>query len=553
MKRLTGVILFIILLLIAPSALAKESLYTASVSGEVSMHISPDEESYVIIDVPACSKLNLIAKERTWGLVEFDNKCGWINISYTRSSYSQAALASGKDAEQKVKVVSEKNPVPLYSVPSDEESLGSKIKYTVINDQILEIVRETPSGWGLVRVNQKKYAWIKMVNTAEFGDEFDATQYGAIEYVYVLSKDGKGVDLWESPNRDNSLLIIPDCIRLTVREKKGGYAFVAHNGVNGWIDYSCTTESLSNAQNSTGTALNAEYIVTPRSTEGARVLNIPSDRPEDGAVEVSVIGRDESVFVQRTTVTGWCLVNHNGELGWISSDDLTRSEGEKTEITEVLSSPAEGYVSTKNGTGMKLYATLSSEFETATVPECVKVTVIAEKDGYEYVINDYAAGWAEKGQLKKTYADAINRGKPESGQGYVAEKDLGVMSLPTYNEQCQSVELAQITKKTTFNVTKIVKTGKHSWGLTEFGGIVGWADLSNAERTQITAKDILLVTGVIFSIIILALLAIFLHRKIAFVRKSPKDETQKELEENEKNVSDENSESHSSASDVSGK
>ena len=91
MKKLTGIILFLILLLIAPSALAKEKLYTASVSGEVSMHISPDEESYVIIDVPACSKLKLIAKEHiilAYASLEF-----FITHIFTNGQFAKALKA----------------------------------------------------------------------------------------------------------------------------------------------------------------------------------------------------------------------------------------------------------------------------------------------------------------------------------------------------------------------------------------------------------------------------------------------------------------------------
>ena len=173
--------------------------------------------------------------------------------------------------------------------------------------------------------------------------------------------------------------------------------------------------------------------------------------------------------------------------------------------------------------------------------------MIAEKDDYEYVVNDYAAGWAKKGSLTDTYANAMTSYKIDDELLYVAKKDIDVMSLPTSSEKCQSMILANIKNGSDFNVIKIVETGKDDWGLTEIDGIPGWVNLEYAERTEITPNDIILVVAVVAGTLIAAFAVIFFLR-----RKNKKTNNEKKGEENE-NISDGNSVGEKESADVSGK
>lgn len=547
MKKL---ILFIFtaaaILCFAHSAFAADTLYAANAEGELSLHISPNEESYEIAVVPACSKLTLLEQDKTWGLVEFNKKSGWINLSFTRTSYKKAALETGSDSEKKVKVSAKEGVAYLYDVPSEDVILGSDVKDVITNDMVLEIKRETPSGWGLVSKNDdKNYAWIKLKDTVPF-EEFDGAEYGEVEYVYILSKGGKGVELWETPARKSYHAIIPDCTRLTVRKKESGLAYVAYNGLNGWIDYSCTTQSLSNAQNKAGKAVNLEFVVVAEEDE-IELLSLPSDNSDDKAQPLGEIENGATVFVQRSTASGWCLVNHNGVLGWVSSKYLQEAPESENAIIQILDKSREGYVCSKELEGLQLYATADDEYDASVIPECVKVKVIAEKDDYEYVVNDYAAGWAKKGSLTDTYANAMTSYKIDDELLYVAKKDIDVMSLPTSSEKCQSMILANIKNGSDFNVIKIVETGKDDWGLTEIDGIPGWVNLEYAERTEITPNDIILVVAVVAGTLIAAFAVIFFLR-----RKNKKTNNEKKGEENE-NISDGNSVGEKESADVSGK
>ena len=532
------------------SALAADTLYAANAEGELSLHISPNEKSHEIAIVPACSKLTLLDQDKTWGLVEFNKKSGWINMSFTRTSYKKAALATGSDSEKKVKVSTKDGVAYLYDVPSEDVLLGSDVKDVITNDIVLEIKRETPSGWGLVSKNDdKNYAWIKLEDTVPF-EEFDGAEYGEVEYVYILSKGGKGVELWENIDRKSYHTIIPDCTRLTVRKKEKGYAYVAYNGLNGWIDYSCTTQSLSNAQNKAGKAVNLEFVVVTDEDE-IQLLSIPSDNPDDNALQLEEIENGTTVFVQRRTESGWCLINHNGVLGWISSEYLMEAPESENAIIQLLDKTREGYVCSEELEGLQLYATADDEYDTSVIPECVKVRVIAEKGDYEYVVNDYAAGWAKKGSLTDTYANALSLHSLGDDLCYEATKDFDVMSFPTDSEKCQSMILTNVKKGTNFNVIKIVETGKSDWGLTEINGVLGWVNLDNAERTEITAVDIILVVAIVAGTLLAAFAVIFILR-----RKNKKtgneDFNEKKGEENE-DISDGNSIGEKESADVSGK
>lgn len=555
MKKLIAFIFIMVALFcFAPTTLAADNLYAANVEGELSLHISPNEKSYEIAVVPACSKLKLLAKDKTWGLVEFNKKSGWVNMSFTRTSYKKAALATGSDSEKKVKVRAEGGTAALYDVPSADPLLGSDIKDIVTNDMVLEIKRETASGWGLVSKNDdKNYAWIQLSDTAPF-EEYDGAEYGEVEYVYILSKGGKGVEMWEDLNKTSYHTIIPDCTRLTIRKKENGYAYIAYNGLNGWIDYSCTTQSLSNAQNKAGTAVNLEYVVVSGGA-GADLLSLPSANPDDKAKSLAKIDEGATVFVQRSTENGWCLINHNGVLGWVSSEYLVRAQEGEREITQLLAEKREGYVCTEDCEGLQLFASDDDEYETSVMPECVKVKVIAEKGKYEYIMNDYAAGWVLKGGLSDTYANALTSYKRNDDLSYVTEKEVKMMSLPTYSEACSSMLLTTVKEGTDFSVIKIVETDDSDWGLTEIDGVQGWINLDDAERTEITLTDIILVVAIIIGIVFVAFAVIFfLKRKNKETGKAAAENIEfqeKKVEENEI-ISDESSIGDKESADVSG-
>ncbi len=548
MKKLIAFIFTIAALLCCTNtALAAETLYAANAEGELSLHISPNEKSYEIAAIPACSKLTLLSRDKTWGLVEFNKKSGWVNLSFTRTSYKKAALATGSDLEKKVKVSTKEGVAYLYDVPSADVLLGSDVKDVITNDMVLEIKRETPSGWGLVsKNNDKNYAWIQLKDTVPF-EEFDGAEYGQVEYVYILSKGGKGVELWENLRRASYHTIIPDCTRLTVRKKEKGYAYVAYNGINGWIDYSCTTQSLSNAQNKAGKAVNLEYIVVTENDE-IELLSLPSDNPDDKAQHLGEIENGTTVFVQRSTASGWCLINHNGVLGWVSSQHLKEAPESENAIINLLDKEREGYVCSEDLEGLRLYATADDEYDTSVIPECVKVRVIAEKGDYEYVVNDYAAGWAEKGSITDTYANALTLYKLSDDLVYVATKDFDVMSFPTKSEKCQSMVLTNVKKGTDFGVIKIVETGKNDWGLTEINGVLGWVNLDYAERTEITATDIILVVAIVAGTLFAAFAVIFILK-----RKNKKVKFNEKKVGEDENVSDGNSIGEKESADVSGK
>ena len=186
----------VLLILMLPlCAFAAEKLYTASPSGEIPLRMQPDEKSFEIVKIPACSKVELIEKRNTWGKVVFENKCGWINLCYTAPKYNDAAQNTGRDNVKNVSVDSQKGRTELYNIPSTEEKFGSSVKVTIPNGTVLSLKRETESGWGLVLMN-KNYAWVKMEDTKEFESygEDNLEEYG-IFYVYVNSAGGNGIDL----------------------------------------------------------------------------------------------------------------------------------------------------------------------------------------------------------------------------------------------------------------------------------------------------------------------------------------------------------------------
>lgn len=548
MKKLIYVISMVVLMLLfSGAALAQEYIYSASVEGELSLYISPDEESHVITKIPACSKLKLLDTERTWGLVEFKNKAGWINLSFTRSNYSKAAEATGNDSAKSVQVKADEGKAVLYNVPSEDIRSGSSEKYNIPNDTVLKITRETASGWGLVSMHGK-YAWIRMDKTTPYRTETDSAQYG-IYYVYVLSDEGKGLELWETEKAKSLCAVIPDCIKLTVRETKGNYAHVSYDGINGWINLSYTTESLANAQSNAGVAVNAEYTVTPKEeADSVDMLSVPSDKPNDGGNVVASLKKGEAVFVLRSTLGGWSLVNHDGNLGWIPPESLTLAEiVQEEDITDIYEAPEEGFVATLEGKGISLYSTAAGSTEVATVPEATKIKIIAEKSGYKYAYCDYAAGWAKDIPMAETYQESLEKYPSGKKEFYVTTRETDFMSLPTGNELCGSTLLAVLPEGQYFEAIKTVTTAKNKWILTEIDGSSGWIRMTHADKAEMSIVIVLLI--ILAAALILALAALIVH--IIRRRKKSLKNTKKEVDENEKSVHAEGSGTGEKSSNVS--
>lgn len=524
MKKFTSIIIMLIsILCFSGSALAAEYIYSASVEGELSLHISPDEESYEITKVPACSKLKLLDTQRTWGLVEFENKAGWINLSFTREDYSKAAEATGRDSLKNVKVSTQKEMAVLYNIPSKNASLGSIEKYQIPDGTVLKITRETPSGWGLVSMNGK-YAWIQMNKTTPHIEKTDVDQYG-IYYVYVLSDRGAGLELWQNEKGKNLCAVIPDCIKLTVRETKGNYGYVSYDGISGWIDLNYTTESLSNAQLNAGREVNVECRVTAQGdSDSVDMLSIPSANPADGGGVVSSLANGEAVFVLRATLDGWSLVYHNGNLGWLPPQTTTVAEVLSEDITNVYKTPIEGFIATVKGKGLKLFSSISQKDAVATVPEATKIKILAEKDGYKYVYCDYAAGWVKDAPITNTYEEALEKYPDEKRIYYVTDRETNLMSLPTGNELCASTILSTLPEGKYVEAVRTVTTSDSKWLLVKVDGKLGWIKMSHADKAKIPLIAALLVLLIIA--VLLAVSAFIVH----IVRKRKKLPKNKEAE-----------------------
>ena len=545
MRKTVRILFMLLMLLLFSGAVsAADNLYSVSVEGEISLHISPDDESYVITKIPACSKLKLLETERTWGLVEFENKAGWMNLSFTRSSYSKAAEATGNDSAKSVQVKAEGGRASLYNVPSNDISLGSKVKYNIPNGTILKITRETKSGWGLVSMNGK-YAWIKMDETAPHQAEIDVDQYG-IYYVYVLSDKGMGLELWDSEKTKNLCAVIPDCIKLTVRETRGNYAYVSYDAINGWIDIRQTTQSLSNAQSNAGVAVNAEYVVAPKEgSETVEVISVPSDKPCDGGNVVASLEQNESVFVLRSTMGGWSLVNCDGTLGWVPPESLVPSEIEAEEdLTEVYKTPEEVYIATVQGEGITLYSDISCKNEVATIPETIKVNIVAERNGCKYVSCAYAAGWVKDVPSVSAYEEALEKYGSEKLEYYVTKRETELMSMPTGNEILGSEILSLIPEGEYFEVLKIAGTAKSKRLLAEIDGKTGWIKMSHADKAKLSMIMILVI--VLAFALILAAIAFVIH----MIKKKSFKKIKKEVDKNEERVHIEGSGAGEKSSDV---
>lgn len=520
MKKIFLFIITVLFMFPAQAAFADTTLYAAAASGELSLHISPDESSYVITKIPACSKLRLVETKDTWGRVVFRRKSGWINLSFTAESYSLAAKNTGFDFIKNVTVSSKHGKTSLHNVPSSDELLGSSVKYTVPNDTVLNVTRQTDNGWGLVTMN-KKYAWVKMSDTKEYDadPETNVSEYG-IYYVYVLSASGSGISLTDEPGGSGVYAIIPDCTKLTVRNKEKNFGYTSFNGLNGWINLKETALSLTNAQSNAGEAVNMEYtVVSPGKSAG--LYSVPSDVNTDSGNIIGTVKNGEAVFILRKTASGWGLVNHNGIYGWLAPSVIEERQQTEKQIIQPHD-PYEVYVATQKGKGLQLLTSADGNGKKcATVPETVKLNAIAEHNGYSYVINDYAAGWVTlEGNTVPDYESAVSI-KSKKGFYCRIKHETGFKNLPTYSELCGSTDYYLLPLTTPLYVTRVVTTGKRKWGYAEYNGTYGWVNLNCTRNTVSPIYEKLIFAAIAVPIIAAAFI---IHRILKNRRKKQEAE-----------------------------
>ena len=507
MKKLALIISLICMLCFAGTAYAAENIYAASLEGFLTLRLSPGETSPEITKIPACAKLKLLDTENTWGKVVFENKCGWINLSFTEESYKKAANSTGVAHTANAVVESGQKSVVLYSLPSTEPALGSEEKFVVPNGTILNITRKTESGWSLADMNGT-FAWVQTEFTKPYTNPENENAEGfGISYIYALSPGGTGIALEKTPASKNVMAIIPDCVKLTVRETQNGYAYVSYNGLNGWINLKHTANSYEEAVNNAGKPVKEEFVVASEDIE-IKLMNIPSEFTYDGSFPESSVKNGDTVFVLRQTDNGWSYISHGSKKGWCVSSALVPAE--KTEAEKIqLCTPYDVYVKSKDSKGIKLYPDASKDEKGfVTVSECVRMSVITQKDGFGYVINSFASGWADLSQTVPTYEEALNLSdaKMLPHSFYILKEEAELYSLPTYSALCESTPLALLSPGIEFTVFKEVSTGKRKWGLTEINGQTGWVNLGQAKKISIPIrKTLLLVLCAIiaFAVIIL--------------------------------------------------
>ncbi len=511
-----------LIMLTAFSVSAEKTVFGASSSGEISIHISPEKESFVLEVVPSCTEMNLIKKEDTWGLVSIDNRTGWVNLSFTRDSYELAAEATGYDSVKNVATHSGLQKTVLYSLPSTEEKKGSEEKYSVPAGTVLKIVRETDSGWALVPMSGD-YVWVQVENTVPYKTETEEQISNlGIYYVYTLSENKQGTNLYLQSRKSSVLRVIPDCTKLTVRETKGDYLYTSYDGINGWVKVSDTTKSLADAQANTGIEVNEEYVAE----KTADIYNIPSDSQVDGAVVIGSIEVGKRMFVQRVTFNGWLLINHDGVIGWIPPESALPDAQETDNFADVFDEFIKGYISGEKNTGAKMYASWDKKELVTTIPECVEVEIIAEKNEFRYIRCGFASGWVDKKYLTSDYEEAVSVNPLEEKQGYVINQDAVLMSLPTENELCNSRKILDVKGGSRFTVTRIVTTGKDRWGYTEIDGKKGWINLQQSKKELSVMKK---TTYTIVAISVTALIAVLLYYLVKKSKKEKQKNGQDEL------------------------
>ena len=538
MKKLIYILfcILVISMATATSAYAKK-LFVATVDGMLEMYLSPDKDSLKITDIPGSAELNLIKSEGTWGNVVFANKSGWINMSFTRASYKEAAEATGFESLKNVETNSGKNKVDLYTLPSSEIMYGSEIKYSVPDGVVLKVTRETSGGWGLVSMNNE-YLWVNLKDTKPYITETEqAIVDYELYYIYTFSSDGKGVTLYSEADGKNPLATIADCVKLTVRQTENNYAYVSYNGINGWVNLGNTTKSFSNARTRTGKEVNAEYIIVGESPSSVDVFNVPSNKIKDGAVAVGSIKAGTQIFVQRCTDDGWMLVNHNGVIGWIQPNSAELKPNDDLLLIKPLEQKKSGYVSTGRENGLPVYPQYNSNTIVARIPECVKVEILAEKDGRQYVYCDYASGWTVPGSLTDSYEKATEVNYIKKPSRYAVRENTTLMRLPMAEILCGNENVITLKKGTELKIIRIVTSGKTKWGLTEVNGKKGWINLGKTRRLYSPLEIILFVIGIVLGVGIIAFAIIFAVRKINNIRKKrkkSKEESNDEIAEAEK-------------------
>ncbi len=486
MKRLKYIILLMVaLLFITTSAVFAESaVYCASPTGTLDVHISPNKESFVTDTVYSCAEMSLIRKEGIWGLVSIDGKTGWVNMSFTREEYKEAAEATGKSSENTVQINKLVDKVALYSLPTDDEKEGSVEKYFVPAGTVLEIERETDSGWGLVPMKDS-YAWIRMEHTSMYEEKVTSQSNPGIYYVYTKAKSKRGANLYSKNGGGIILKVIPNCIRLTVRKSGDNYLYTSYDGSNGWVKVSDVTSSQEDARTNVGKEVFEEYLTI----NDADIYNIPSSNEADCAVILGNISGGKRIFVQRITYDGWMLINNDGIVGWIPPENAEKDLAPKENIIEVLAEPETGYIASSKGEGVKLYASLYGKDYVLTVPEFLKVKTVAEKEDYLYVSCDYAAGWIKKASFKKEFEEALTLDNSEKEQGYYLKEDTFLMTLPAEEESFGSKKAEKIKKGDRIAVRKTVYTEKTQWGYVNVSGKNGWVILENARKeVPVSAK-----------------------------------------------------------------
>ena len=517
MKKLALIISIIFMLCFAGTAYAEESIYAASLEGFLTLRLAPGEASPEITKIPACAKLKLLDTENTWGKVVFENKCGWINLSFTAESYKKAANSTGIAHTANAVVQSEQKSVVLYSLPSTESALGSEEKFVVPNGTILNIARKTESGWSLADMNGT-FAWVQTEFTMPYSnpENENAEQFG-ISYVYALSPGGTGISLEKTPSSKNVMAVIPDCVKLTMRETQNGYAYVSYNGLNGWINLKHTADSYEEAVNNAGKSVKEEYVVVSEEDE-ITLMNIPSEFTYDGSFPEASVKKGETVFVLRQTDNGWSYISHGSKKGWCAP--FTLEPAVKTEAEKIqLCTPYDVYVKSADSKGMKLYPDANKDEKGfVTIAECVRMSVITEKDGFGYVVNNYASGWADLSQTVATYEEALNlsdaKALPHSF--YILKEETELYSLPTYSALCESTPLSLLSPGIEFTVFKEVSTGKRRWGLTEINGQTGWINLEHAKKISLPIRKTLIL---VLCAIIVAAIIIWGYKKKRKIKK----------------------------------
>ena len=526
MKKLIYILfsVLIISMFFATGAYAKKLLYATAVDEMLEMYLSPDKDSLKITDIPGCAELNLITAEGTWGNVVFSNKCGWINMSFTRDSYEEAAEATGFESLKNVETNSGKNKVGLYTLPSYEVKYGSEKKYSVPDGIILKVTRETHDGWGLVSVNDE-HLWVNLKDTKPYITEAEqAIEDYELYYVYAFSGEGSGVKLYSDSNGNGVLTTIADCVKLTVRETENSYAYVSYNGINGWVSLDSTTKSFSNAQAKTGKQVNAEYKIIGEPSFSVDIFNVPSNKIKDGAVAIGSVKAGTKIFVQRCTADGWMLVNHNGNIGWIPPNNAQVQPNDDLLLIKPLDKKEAGYVATGKENGLTLYPQYDSNTVVARIPECVKVEILAQKDGRQYVYCDYASGWTVPSGLVDSYEKAVETEQLKNPLKYKVREDTVMVSLPMTERLCGNETLMDLKKETELKIIRIVTSGKTKWGLTEINGVKGWVNLGKTSRIYSPFEIVLFVLGSVLGIAVIVLMVIFAVRKIKNMKEKKKTE-----------------------------